>query len=135
VKAALTAVVLAALLGGCALSPEQEEWNRAHNVWAVPVGGTPGVVQSSGGNASPFNDKNYPDPNPHSASDDAQRAAYQANQQRQQEIKQGEDVENEEARKAGLGPSPIDGMHCTSTSSYSGSANAGTSTSSTSCHN
>ena len=123
----LTAVSLAALLvlGGCTLTPEQAAWNRAHHVGELPL--TPADA--------PFNGKNYADPSPHSDSDDQQRAAYEANQQRQMEIKRGEDVENEEARKAGFGPSPTDGMNCASTSSFSGSANNGTSTSHTSCHN
>ena len=104
-------------LVGCTLSPEQQEWNRAQHVGELmPAPGSPFDMNGSG---------------------DQQRAAYQANQdrERQAQIKPGEDSENAAARQAGFGPSPTEGMHCSGTSSFSGSANSGTSTSSTSCHN
>jgi hypothetical protein len=50
-------------------------------------------------------------------------------------IKRGEDIENADAAKAGFGPSPTDGMNCSSTSSVTGSANNATITSHTGCHN
>jgi len=62
------------------------------------------------------------------------RAAAEKDAETQRNIKQGEDVENEEARKAGFGPSPTDGMNCTTTSSSSGSANNRTTSTSTTCH-
>ena len=66
-----------------------------------------------------FNGKNYPDPNPHSASDDAQRAAYQQHQQDQLNDS-GPDLSH---------------MSCSGGSTSSSGANAGTFSSSTSCHN
>ncbi len=83
---------------------------------------------------SPYNGKNYPDPNPYSASDDAQRAAF-AQHQKDQEIKQGEDLENADAQKAGFGTPDLSGMNCTSSSNTTGSANNSETTSNTSCHN
>ncbi len=60
------------LLAGCDLS------SLPHGNLGMPdMSGGPGFTSSQ------FNDKNYPDPNPHSASDDAQRAAYQQHQQDQ----------------------------------------------------
>lgn len=73
---------------------------------------------------APFNGKNYADPNPHSSSDDAQRAAYQQHQQEQ----------NDAAARANTMPD-LSKMNCTTTGSSSSGANAGTMTSSTSCHN
>jgi hypothetical protein len=52
-----------------------------------------------------------------------------------QRIKQGEQLENEEARKAGLGASPTKGMNCNTATSFSGSANNLTGSSITPCHN
>jgi hypothetical protein len=51
-----------------------------------------------------------------------------------QRIKMGEDVENADARRAGFGPSLTDGMKCATSSSFSGSANSGVSSSHTECH-
>lgn len=75
------------------------------------------------GDASPFKGKDYPDPNPHSASDDQQHAAYLRHQQEQ----------NDTASK----PSEPDMSNMTRTGSSSSSSgpNAGMMTSSTSCHN
>lgn len=73
-----------------------------------------------------FNNKNYADPNPHSASDDAQRAAYQQHQQDQQD----------QMNAAGVNGGPdLSHMRCTGSSSSSSGVNAGTFSSSTSCHN
>lgn len=113
------ALILAAMLiplGGCTLTPEQEAWNRQHHVGEFPWRAQPGPVS-----ASPFNGKDWADPHPHSDSDDQQRAAFEANQQRQRD-------------EAGSGPFSTDGMNCTTTTSFSGSANSGTSSSHTSCH-
>jgi hypothetical protein len=65
----------------------------------------------------------------------SERAAAEQEAQTQRDIKHGEDLENEEARKAGFGPSPTEGMNCTTSTSSSGSANNGTSTTNTTCHN
>jgi hypothetical protein len=60
------------LLAGCDLS------SLPHGNLPMPnMSGGPGFGNSS------FNGKNYPDPNPYSASDAAQRAAYQQHQQDQ----------------------------------------------------
>ncbi len=72
---------------------------------------------------SPFNGRDYADPNPHSASDDAQRAAYQRHQQEQ----------NDAAARAS--EPDLSTMTCTGTSSSATAANAGSLTSSTNCHN
>jgi membrane protein involved in colicin uptake len=62
------------------------------------------------------------------------RVAAEKDAETQRNIKQGEDLENEDARKAGFGPSPTDGMNCSTTSSSSGSANNLTTSTSTTCH-
>lgn len=62
------------------------------------------------------------------------RAAADKEAETQRNITRGEDVENEEARKAGFGASPTSGMNCTTTTSRSGSANNLTTTSNTVCH-
>lgn len=66
---------------------------------------------------------------------DSERAAAEKDAETQRNIKRGEELENEEARKAGLGPPPTEGMNCGMTTSFTGSANSGTSTSQTTCHN
>ena len=99
------------LLAGCDLS-------------SLPHGNLP-MPDMSGGpgfGSSPFNGKDYPDPHPHSDSDDAQRAAYQQHQQEQR------DQLNDS------GPD-LSHMSCSGGSSSSSGANAGTFSSSTSCHN
>ena len=104
----LAATVL--LLSGCAVTDfaaRQQEWNQSHG-----LGGMNQMPSVGGPSAS--------------EREDAETHA---------RIKRGEDLENEEARKAALGPSPTEGMNCTTTSSFSGSANSGSSTSHTSCHN
>ncbi len=63
------------------------------------------------------------------------KAAADRNAETQSNITRGEQIENDDASKAGFGPSPTDDMNCTTTSSRSGSANNMTSTSSTECHN
>jgi hypothetical protein len=67
----LMAPAMLLLLGGCSLS-------------SLPHGnlGMPDMSGGPGFSSSQFNDKNY-DPNPHSASDDAQAAAYKQHQQDQ----------------------------------------------------
>jgi len=98
-------------LAGCGvadLAQKQADWNRQ-----MGMGGMNSVpTMSSPGNGQAESDADV-----------------------QRRIKQGEDLENREARQAGFGPSPTEGMNCTTTSSYSGTANSGTSTSHTSCHN
>ncbi len=105
-RLALGAILL--LLAGCGLS-------------SLPHGNLP-MPDMSGGpgfGSSPFNGKDYPDPHPHSDSDDAQRAAYQQHQQ-DQINDSGPDLSH---------------MSCTGSSSSSSGSNAGTFSSSTSCHN
>jgi hypothetical protein len=92
----------------------------------LPHGNLP-MPDMSGGpgfsNNAAFNGKNYADPNPHSASDDAQRAAYQQHQQ-------------EQMNAAGMNSGPDLGhMNCTGSSVSSSGANAGTYTASSNCHN
>jgi hypothetical protein len=99
------------LLTGCGLS------SLPHGNLPMPdMSGGPGFGNSD------FNNKNYADPNPHSASDDAQRAAYQQHQQEQRD------------QLNNSGPD-LSHMTCTGSSSSSSGANAGTFSSSTSCHN
>ncbi len=74
--------------------------------------------------ASPFNDKNYADPSPQSATDEQQRAAYQQHQKEQEE--QGD------TGSAGSDPGETS---CTETTSSATGANSGSLSSSTSCHN
>jgi hypothetical protein len=81
-----------------------------------------GMPMTGGGPGSPLNDKNYPDPHPQSDSDAAQRAAYQANQQ-QQSVQQQMSMPD------------LSSMHCATISSGSTGTNAGSMTSSRSCHN
>ena len=52
----------------------------------------------------------------------------------QRDIRRGEDVENEEARRAGIGPSPTDGMNCRTTTTSSGGSNRMNSTTTTTCN-
>jgi hypothetical protein len=111
-------LVLAALCGilaGCGVADfaaKQNEWNQAHGVGSMNPGGGMGDGPSAD-----------------------ERASAERDAETQRNIRQGEAVENEEARKAGFGPSPTDGMNCTSSSSFTGSANSGTSSSVTHCHN
>jgi hypothetical protein len=70
---------------------------------------------------SPFNGKNYADPNPHSDSDDAQRAAYQQHQ--------------EEQRNPSPSEPDLSKMNCTGSSNVVSGSNSGSMTSSTRCHN
>lgn len=96
------------LLAGCDMS------SLPHGNLGMPdMSGGPGFTSSQ------FNDKNYADPNPHSASDDAQRAAYQQHQQEQLN-ESGPDLSH---------------MSCSGGGTSSSGANAGTFSSSTSCHN
>ena len=100
------------VLGGCDLS------SLPHGNLPMPdMSGGPGFGNSA------FNNKNYADPNPNSASDDAQRAAYQQHQQDQMN-----------AARASSGPD-LSHMSCSGSSVSSSGANAGTFSSSTSCHN
>ena len=97
-------------LTACGLSDfaaKQAAWNSSIGMDAMNA--TPGFGASRG---TPGSD------------DDATR----------QRIKAGEDLENADAQQAGFGPSPTDGMSCTTTRSFSGSANSGTATSHTECH-
>jgi len=110
-------LLLAALfvpLSGCALNDfaqKQAEWNHKIGMDSMNPGGSMGGPSAS------------------------ERAAAEQEAQTQRDIKRGEDLENEEARKAGFGPSPTEGMNCTTTTSSSGSANNGSSTTNTTCHN
>jgi hypothetical protein len=88
-----------------------------------PNWGAPGTTPPWETNAH-SNGKDYPDPHPESPGSDAQRAAYEANQRQQIQQQQSHDS----------GPD-LSQMHCTTTSSGSSGPNAGTMTSSTSCHN
>ena len=105
-KLMLAAALLS--LAGCGIPPN----------WGAP-GTTPPWEKDSR-----FNGKDYPDPPPESASNDAQRAAYEAHQRAQMEEQHSHDS----------GPD-LSQMHCTTTGSSSSGPNAGTMTSSTSCHN
>jgi hypothetical protein len=100
------------LLAGCDLS------SLPHGNLGMPdMSGGPGFGNSD------FNNKNYADPNPDSASGDAQRAAYQQHQQ-------------DQVNAAGMNSSPdLSHMSCSGGSTSSSGANAGTLSSSTSCHN
>jgi hypothetical protein len=119
-KVVLRPMVILALLCGCTLTPAQEEWNRQHNVWGVPM--TP-----NSGPLSPFNGKDYADPNPHSATDDAQRSAYQQHQDEQRR-------QEEESHSQPSMPD-LSKMTCSGGSNVVSGANSGMMTSSTSCHN
>ncbi len=106
-KLRLALFALPLCLGGCLSS-------LPHGNLGMPdMSGGPGF-----GNGD-FNSKNYADPNPRSASDDAQRAAYQQHQQ-DQVNSSGPDLSH---------------MSCSGSSTSSSGANAGTFSSSTSCHN
>ncbi len=106
-----TALASLLLLSGCGLS------SLPHGNLGMPdMSGGPGFGNSD------FNNKYYADPNPHSASDDAQRAAYQQHQQEQRD------------QLNNSGPD-LSHMSCSGSSSSSSGANAGTFSSSTSCHN
>jgi hypothetical protein len=85
--------------------------------------GMPDMSGGPGFSNPAFNNKNYADPNPHSASDDAQRAAYQQHQQDQIN-----------AASTSSGPD-LSHMSCSGSSVSSSGANAGTLSSSSSCHN
>jgi hypothetical protein len=119
-KFAFAVAVFSLPLVACKLTPEQQEWNRAHHVGEIPWTGTPGVVQSSQSNG-----KDGPDPHPHSDSDDAQRAAYQQFQDRQ----------NQEASKPAFAMPDSGTLTCSASTFASSAANAGSLTSSTRCHN
>ena len=69
----LSLAVFLTLLGGCM------------DMSSLPHGnlGMPDMSGSPGFGDSQFNNKNYADPNPHSLSDDQQRAAFQQHQQEQ----------------------------------------------------
>ncbi len=111
-KSLLSLVALLGLLAGCGVADfaaRQAEWNRLDGMGSMngpPMAGSPG-------DQAP-NDKDT---------------------ETLRNIKRGEDLENTEAAKAGFGPSPTDGMHCSSTNNIAGSANDATITSHTSCHN
>jgi hypothetical protein len=92
---------------------------------SLPHGNLPMSDMSggAGGGGSPFNNKNYPDPNPHSVSDDAQRAAYQQHQQEQIDEQRANSMPD------------LSHMTCTGNSASSSGPNAGSFSSSTSCHN
>ncbi len=110
----LFVAALCCSLTGCGVADfaaRQNEWNQQHGM---------GSMNPGAGMAGP------------SASE---RAAAERDAENQRNIKQGEDLENEEARKAGFGPSPTDGMNCTRQTSFVGGTNSGTSSSVTSCHN
>jgi hypothetical protein len=102
------AAAMLCLLAGCSLPHG--------NVGMPDMSGGPGFSSSD------VNDKTY-DPNPHSASDDAQAAAYKQHQQDQMN-----------AAAAASGPD-LSTMSCSGSSVSSSSANAGSFSSSTSCHN
>jgi hypothetical protein len=98
------------LLAACDMS------SLPHGNLAMPdMSGGPGFSNPA------FNDKNYTDPNLHSASDDAQRAAFQQHQQ-------------DQINAAGTSPD-LSHMSCSGSSVSSSGANAGTLSSSSSCHN
>jgi hypothetical protein len=111
-KSLLPLLTLLGLLAGCGVADftaKQAEWNRQNGMGSM---NGPPTMGSSGDQST--------------ADKDAETL---------RNIKQGEDVENSEAAKAGFGPSPTDGMNCTSTSSVTGSANNAITASHTSCHN
>lgn len=109
----LSLAVLLTLLGGCM------------DMSSLPHGnlGMPDMSGSPGFGDSQFNNKNYADPNPHSLSDDQQRAAFQQHQQ-----------EQDDAARMNSGPD-LSHMSCTGSSTSSIGVNAGTMSSSTNCHN
>jgi hypothetical protein len=100
------------LLAGCAMS-------------SLPRGnlGMPDMSGGPGFSDPAFNNKNYADPNPHSASDDAPRAAYQQHRQDQMSA-------------PGMNSGPdLSHMNCSGSSVSSSGINTGTLSSSSSCHN
>jgi hypothetical protein len=111
-KSLLPLLTLLGLLAGCGVADfaaKQAEWNRQNGMGSMngpPTMGSPGDQTAADKDAETLRN-----------------------------IKHGEDVENAEAAKAGFGPSPTDGMNCSSTNSIIGSANDATITSHTSCHN
>lgn len=111
-RARLVFVAIPLLLAGCDMS------SLPHGNFGMPdMSGGPSFSNPA------FNNKNYADPNPHSASDDAQRAAYQQHQQ-------------DQTNPAGMNSGPdLSHMSCTGSSAASNGTNAGTFSSSTSCHN
>jgi hypothetical protein len=114
-KALLLLAAMFGALTGCGLADfaaKQNDWNQQHGMGGM----NPGAGMGGGPSAS-------------------ERAAAERDAETQRNIKQGEALENEEARKAGLGPSPTDGMNCTRQTSFTGSTNSGSSTSVTNCHN
>jgi hypothetical protein len=126
-KIALLLPFVALALSACH-TPEGDAWDRAHHVGEINWTGTPGVISTSPpSQASPFNDKNYADPHPHSDSDDAQRAAYIHHQQDQQR------EQSQASHDSGM--PDLSKMSCTGSSNVSTAANAGMMTSSSSCHN
>jgi hypothetical protein len=111
-KSLLPLLTLLGLLAGCGVADfaaKQAEWNRQNGMGSM---NGPPTMGGSGDQST--------------ADQDAETL---------RNIKHGENVENAEAAKAGFGPSPTDGMSCTSTSSVTGSANNATTVSHTSCHN
>jgi hypothetical protein len=112
-SARLAFAVISLMLAGCDMS------SLPHGNLGMPdMSGGPGF--SNGG---AFNNKNYADPSPHSASDDAQRAAYQQHQQ-------------DQMNAAGMNSGPdLSHMSCSGSSVSSSGTNAGTFSSSSSCHN
>jgi hypothetical protein len=125
VKTLLPLALVGVALSACH-TPEGDAWDKAHHVGEINWTGTPGVISTSP--SYPYNNKDYPDPHPHSASDDAQRAAYIQHQQDQQREQQGQ---------SSPGPSMPDlsKMSCSGSSNVVTAANAGMMTSSSSCHN
>jgi hypothetical protein len=120
-KIALLLPLVAVALSGCH-TPEGDAWDRAHHVGEINWTGTPGRISTSPPDPA-FNGKDYPDPHPHSDSDDAQRAAYIQHQQEQQQHDSGPPMPD------------LSKMNCTGSSNISQGANAGMMSSSTSCHN
>ena len=112
-SARLAFAVISPLPPRCAMSSLPHRHLGLPNMNAAPPFTTAGA----------FNNKNYADPNPHSASDDAQRAAYQQHQQ-------------DQMNAAGMNSGPdLSHMSCSGSSVSSSGTNAGTFSSSSSCHN
>ena len=128
-KAGLLLPLLAVAPCGCTLTPEQEAWNEAHHVGEINWTGMPDVISTSP--SYPYNNKDYPDPHPHSDSDDAQRAAYSQHQQDQQREQQ----DQQEPSSPGFSMPDPGKLSCTGSSNVVTGSNAGMMTSSTSCHN
>jgi hypothetical protein len=114
-KTRLLVATMCCCLAGCGLADfaaKQNDWNQQHGMGSM----NPGADIGGGPSAS-------------------ERAAAERDAETQRNIRQGEAFENEEARKAGLGPSLTDGMSCTRQTSFTGGTNSGTSSSVTNCHN